>query len=137
MSSSATPPSLPVCSRCGRRIAAWKMDHCVYCGTPFPPGFRDGVPEPDSLKWIQRPDVSPEAVKQLELMKVMPYEQARSPRALVLAMAGFSIPVLGVVFYLIYTLLRRYSSVAGYAVLLGGAVLLGYLVWRAAQLPKR
>lgn len=112
------------------------MDHCVYCGTPFPQGFRDGVPEPDALKWVQRPDVSLEAVKQLELMKVMPYE-ARSPRALVLALAGFSIPVLGVVFYLIYTLLRRYSGVAGIVVLLGGAVLLGYLIWRAANLPRQ
>jgi hypothetical protein len=113
------------------------MDHCVYCGTPFPSGFRDGVPEPEALKWINRPSLPPEASKQLELMKVVPYGEVRRPRALALALAGFSVPVIGVVLYLIYSLLRRYSAPAAVVVLLGGAALLAYLLWRAANLPKR
>ena len=112
------------------------MDHCVYCGTPFPPGFRDGLPEPESLKWIERPGLSPEASKQLELMKVMPYDRVKQPRSLALALAGFSIPVFGAIFYLAYSMLQRYSQTAAVAVLLGGALVVGYLVWSAIRLPR-
>jgi hypothetical protein len=129
---SSVPP-LPTCPKCRRRIAAWKMDHCVYCGAPFPPGFREGLPEPESLKWIDRPDLPVDAFKQLELMKVLPDERLRQPRFLVLALAGFSIPVFGAIFYLAYKMLARYSATAGVAILAGGILVIGYLVWNALQ----
>jgi len=131
---SSSPPA-PVCPKCRRRVAAWKLDHCVYCGAAFPPGFRDGYPEPEALKWIERPELTPEAVKQLELMKVVPFEPVRKPRSIVLALAGFSVPVFGVIFYLMYKLVYRYSAAAAVAILLGGAFLVFYLLWRAARFP--
>jgi hypothetical protein len=134
MNPTSTPPPLPSCPKCGRRIAAWKLDHCVYCGAPFPAGFRDGVPEPEALKWLERPGLSIDASKQLELMKVVADDQVKKPRSLILALTGFSIPVFGVIFYLIYVLLQRYSPPVAVAVLLGGAGFLGYLVWNAAKL---
>ena len=71
--------------------------------------------------------------KQLEVMKIVPFDPIRKPRSLVLAFAGFLIPVFGVVFYLIFALLRRYSPLLAVAVLLGGAALVFYLVWRAVN----
>jgi hypothetical protein len=112
------------------------MDHCVYCGAPFPPGFREGLPEPESLKWIERPGLPPNASKQLELMKVLPDDRLRQPRSLVLALAGFSIPIFGAIFYLAYSMLKRYSAGTAVGVLLGGALVIGYLVWNAMRQPK-
>jgi hypothetical protein len=109
------------------------LDHCVYCGAAFPPGFREGFPEPEALKWIDRPGLPPDLAKQLEVMKIVPFDPIRKPRSLVLAIAGFLIPVFGVVFYLIFALLRRYSPLLAVAVLLGGAALVFYLVWRAVN----
>jgi hypothetical protein len=109
------------------------MDHCVYCGAPFPAGFREGLPEPESLKWIDRPDLPADAFKQLELMKVLPDDRLRQPRSLVLALAGFSIPVFGAIFYLAYKMLARYSATAAVAILAGGVLVVGYLVWNALQ----
>jgi hypothetical protein len=133
----SSAPPLPTCPKCRRRIAAWKMDHCVYCGTPFPAGFREGVPEPESLKWIDRPDLSPDAFKQLELMKVLPDDKVRQPRSLVLALAGFSVPLFGAIFYLAYSMLKRYSEAGAVAILLGGAIVIGYLVWNAIRVPRK
>ena len=112
------------------------MDHCVYCGTPFPTGFREGLPEPESLKWIERPGLPADASKQLELMKVLPDDRLRQPRSLVLALAGFSIPIFGAIFYLAYSMLKRYSAGTAVAVLLGGALVIGYLVWNAMRQPR-
>ena len=113
------------------------MDHCVYCGAPFPAGFREGLPEPESLKWIDRPGLPADASKQLELMKVLPDERLRQPRSLVLALAGFSIPVFGVIFYLAYSILKRYSPTAGVAIVAGGILVIGYLVWNALRVQNR
>jgi hypothetical protein len=130
-------PPLPTCPKCRRPIAAWKMDHCVYCGAPFPAGFRDGVPEPDSLKWIDRPGIPLDASKQLELMKVLPDEKVRQPRSLVLALAGFSVPLFGAIFYLAYAMLKRYSETGAVAILFGGVLVVGYLVWNAMRAPRK
>ena len=68
--SSATPG--PRCPRCRRAIAAWRLQHCVYCGETFPPDFKDGHAEPEALKWVERPAIPTDAAKQLELMKFPP-----------------------------------------------------------------
>jgi hypothetical protein len=112
------------------------MEHCVYCGEAFPPGFKEGFAEPEALKWVERPPLPADLSKKLELMKVVPVDKKKAKRPL-LAIAGLvSVPIFAAIFYLTFTLLRRLSPTAGLLVLLGGAGVLGYLAWifvRAAR----
>ncbi len=123
----SNPPG-PLCPKCGRRIAAWRLDHCVYCGHVFPEGLRDGFPEPEALKWIERPSIPPEAARQLEMMKVVPFEKDKKPR-FVMGIALVSIPIFGTIFFLLYSLVRRYSPASAVLVLVGGVGFLAYLFW--------
>ena len=51
------------CPNCARRIAAWKKDHCVYCGAPFPPDFKQGFAEPEARRFFgKEPKLAPETV---------------------------------------------------------------------------
>ena len=129
-------PSLPACPKCGRRIAAWKMDHCVYCGAAFPAELKQGVPEPDALKWVDRPQISPEAARQLEMMKLVPLDGKRPGRSGASVFILLSIPVFGVVFYLLYALVRRSFPGSSVFVLLAAALFIGYLLWAAFR-PTR
>jgi hypothetical protein len=70
----SSPPPLPSCPQCGRRIAAWKKEHCVYCGAAFPPGLKDGFEEPEGLKWVERPGIPADAARKLEMMKFVPLD---------------------------------------------------------------
>lgn len=123
----------PLCPRCRRRIAAWKLDHCVYCGESFPPDLREGFAEPEALKWVERPAIPPDAARQLELMKVIPMEKDAKPRSVLRLLTLISLPVFAVLFYLLYQILRRYSPAFSVLVLVGGAGFLAYLVWSSAQ----
>jgi hypothetical protein len=127
----STPPPLPGCPQCGRRIAAWRLDHCVYCGAVFPADFKQGVEAPETLKWIDRPNIPADAARQLELMKVVPQERDTSSRSVGKILALASLPIFGGIIFLLYRILLRYGS--GFAILavLVGAVFLGYLVWSA------
>jgi hypothetical protein len=122
-------PPLPACPQCGRRIAAWRLDHCVYCGAVFPADFKQGVQEPETLKWVDRPNIPADAARQLELMKVVPHERDTSPRSVGKFLALASLPIFAGIIFLLYRILLRYG--AGFAILavLVGAVFLGYLVW--------
>jgi hypothetical protein len=125
---SSQPPQ-PICPQCGRRIAAWKKEHCVYCGAAFPPGFKDGFEEPEGLKWVERPALPPEAARKLEMMKVVPLEGKPESRSLPVWIGLVTLPIFAVVFFLLYLNLRRYMpSVAG-LVLVVEAGILGYLAW--------
>lgn len=124
MSSSADPS----CPRCRRRIAAWRLNHCVYCGEVFPAEWKASLPEPESLKWIDRPAIPADAAKQLEMMKVIPMEGPRRGRG-VLLLAGLSIPIFGGLFYLIYRILQRYSPSSATLILVAGVGFLAYLGW--------
>ena len=125
----SSQPPLPVCPACGRKIAAWKKEHCVYCGAAFPPGFKDGIAEPDAMKWVDRPPIPPDAARKLEMMKVVPLESAARARALPAWIGLLSLPVFAVIFYLLYSIVRRYiPSVAG-LVLVVGAGILGYFIY--------
>jgi len=126
-------PAGPLCPKCGRRIAAWKLDHCVYCGQPFPEGLRDGFAEPEALKWVERPEVPPDAARKLEMMKVVPFDKEKRPRSFLLAAAFLSIPIFGAIFFLLYSLVRRYSPSSALLVLVGGAGFLLYLAWSLAK----
>src|SRR5215831_18247078 len=116
----------PLCPKCRRRVAAWRLDHCVYCGERFPDGFRDGFEEPEALQWIDRPAVPPEATKQLEMMKVVPFEKGKS-RSFSAVFGLLSLPVFAVIFYLLYGLVARTSPASAVLVVLAGLAFLGYL----------
>lgn len=112
------------------------MDHCVYCGAQFPPELKQGMPEPESLKWVDRPAIPSDAAKQLEVMKILPLEGKNQPRSIAAILTVLAVPVFGVVFYLLYSLLERYSGTGAMLVLLGGAGFIGYLVWSAFRSPR-
>lgn len=107
----------PVCPRCHRRIAAWKMNHCIYCGAPFPPDLKEGFAEPETLKWAERPALPPDAAKQLEMMKLVPLGTQRKP-----LLSSLSIPVFTMILYV----------VAGLIIVAG----IGFLVYLAWSLKK-
>jgi hypothetical protein len=133
----STPPAGPRCPRCRRPLAAWRLEHCVYCGEAFPPGLKDGFREPEALKWIERPPLPADVSKKLELMKVVPIQGRKKTRPM-LAVAGLvSIPVFGAIFYLTFSLLRKLSPTAGLLVLAGGVGVLGYLVWIFARAARK
>lgn len=126
----------PVCPRCHRRIAAWKMNHCIYCGAPFPPDLKEGFAEPEALKWVERPALSPEAARQLEMMKVVPLDTQRKPRSVLIWMAFLSIPVFAIVFYLLYKIVAHYVPSFAGLIIVGGAGFLVYLTWSLKKAGK-
>lgn len=133
---SAKPP-MPVCPQCARPIAAWKKAHCVYCGAEFPPDLKAGFKEPETLKWVERPGISPEAARKLELMKVTSLEGAGRARSLPMLIGLLSLPIFAVLFYLLASLLRRYSPAAATVVLAAGVGFLGYLAWSLHRALRR
>ncbi len=125
MSSSSPGPR---CPRCNRTLAAWRLAHCVYCGETFPPDLKDGFQEPEALKWIDRPAIPKDAARQLEVMKVLPWEGKKKPRPMLLLAAGFSFAVFAAIFVLLFLNMKRSMPTVGFLVLVVGAVFLGYLV---------
>ena len=125
----SSQPPLPTCPQCGRRIAAWKKEHCVYCGAAFPPGFKDGFQEPEAMKWVERPAIPPEAARKLEMMKVVPLEGTQRTRSLPVWIGLVSLPIFAVLFFLLYSLFRRYMPGAAGLVLVVEAAILAYLAW--------
>ena len=133
----SSQPPLPVCPQCSRRIAAWKKEHCVYCGAAFPPGLKDGFEEPEALKWVERPEIPPDAARKLEMMKVVPLDGRAKTRSLPMLIGLLSLPIFAVLFYLLSSLLRRYSATASALVLAAGVGFLGYLVWSLRRSGSR
>jgi len=125
--SSSADSSGPLCPQCHRRIAAWRLDHCVYCGAAFPADFREGFPEPPALKWVERPGLPADAARQLEMMKVIPLEKKGGSPAMLLGL--LSVPVFAVLFYLLYRIVARYSAGSAVLVLVAGVGFIGYLFW--------
>ena len=125
----SSQPPMPACPNCGRRIAAWKKEHCVYCGAAFPPGLKDGFEEPEALKWVDRPAIPPDAARKLEMMKVLPLEKTARARSLPAWIGLLSLPVFAVLFYMLFALVRRYMPGAAGIVLAVEAGILGYLAW--------
>ena len=133
---SSTSTYEPTCPRCRRRLAAWKLNHCVYCGEVFPPDFKEGFAAPESLKWVDRPAIPADVAKQLELMKIVPMEGRKSGRGPAM-LALFSIPIFAGVFYLMYRIaltsrfFGAYATLAATLILVAGAGFLVYLGWAA------
>jgi hypothetical protein len=126
--SSATPG--PLCPRCRRPIAAWRLEHCVYCGESFPPDLKEGHSEPEALKWVERPPIPIDAAKQLEMMKVIPWGEPKAgkrSRPALLVAGVLTIGAFVVIFVLLYLLMRRSAPSIAAFVLVIGTVFLGYL----------
>lgn len=134
--SSATPG--PRCPRCHRPIAAWQLQHCIYCGESFPPDLKEGHAEPEALKWVNRPAISTDAAKQLELMKYFPGERKAAARSRpVLVLGAISIIAFTVIFVLLFLVLRRSMPSAGGIVVVLGGGFLGYLAWAFLRAYRR
>jgi hypothetical protein len=134
---SSTPPG-PSCPRCHRPIAAWRLSHCVYCGESFPPDLKEGHAEPEALKWVNRPAISSDAAKQLELMKYLPGEPKAATRSRpVLLLGAFSIVAFTVIIVLLFLVIRRTMPSAGGIVLVLGGGFLAYLVWIFLRVYRR
>jgi hypothetical protein len=123
------PPAGPRCPRCHRHLAAWRLDHCVYCGEAFPADLKQGFEAPEALKYVERPVLPPEVTKKLEMMKVVPSQAPRKSRNL-MAIAGIvSIPIFGAIFYLTYSMLRTLSPTSSFLILVAGIGVVAYLGW--------
>ncbi len=127
----------PRCPRCRRRIAAWKLDHCVYCGAPFPPELKQDAPPPEALRWVERPDLPADAMRQLEMMKVVPMDREKRSHSLLLTASLISLPLFAGIFYMLYRLLARYSPPIAMLVLIGGAGFILYLAVAALRSRSR
>jgi hypothetical protein len=125
----SSAPAGPRCPRCHRPLAAWRLNHCVYCGEAFPADLKEGFEAPDALKWVERPVLPADVTKKLEMMKVVPSQAPRKSRNL-MAVAGLvSIPIFGAIFYLAYSMLRQLSPTTSFLILVAGAGVIGYLAW--------
>ncbi|HTY43468.1 MAG TPA: hypothetical protein VMH79_16475 [Thermoanaerobaculia bacterium] len=133
----SAPTAGPLCPRCRRKLAAWKLDHCVYCGETFPADLKEGFEAPTGLQWVERPALPTDLSKKLELMKVVPLETRRKSRSLVAVVGVLSVPIFAGIFYLLYTMIRRLSPGTSLLVLAGGAGFLAYLVWIFARAAKK
>lgn len=129
----------PRCPACRRRIAAWRLDHCVYCGAPFPPELKQDTAPPDALRFVDPPDLPPEAARQLEMMKLVPMdaEKRSRSRSLLLVASLVSLPLFAGIFYMLYRLLSRYSAPIASLVLIGGAAFILYLAVAAFRSQAR
>jgi len=132
----SAPTAGPRCPKCRRPIAAWRLEHCVYCGETFPAELKQGFAEPDGLKWVERPALPKDLSKKLELMKVVPIEARRKSRSLVTIVGLLSLPIFAAIFYLLYTMVRRLSPGTSILVLLAGAGFVAYLAWIFARARK-
>ena len=123
------PTAGPRCPRCRRPLAAWRLNHCVYCGENFPAELKEGFSEPEALKWIERPALPVDVSKKLEMMKVIPQEAPRKSRSLVTIAGILSVPIFAAVFYLTWTLVRQLSPASGILIGIAGIGVVGYLCW--------
>ena len=132
----SAPTAGPRCPKCHRPLAAWRLDHCVYCGEAFPAELKQGHEAPDGLKWVERPALPTDLSKKLELMKVVPIEAGRKSRSLVTVIGLLSLPIFAAIFYLLYTMVRRLSPGTSLVILLAGAGFVAYLAWTFARARK-
>ena len=121
-------PAGPRCPRCHRPLAAWRLNHCVYCGETFPAELKEGFAEPEGMKWVERPALPPDLSKKLEMMRVVPSGPPRKSRA-VMAIAGLlAIPLIGALFYVAYSLIRQLSPGTALLILIAGVGAVAYTV---------
>jgi hypothetical protein len=124
----------PKCPRCRRKLAAWRLDHCIYCGEKFPENIREGFTEPEALKFVERPAVTPEVAKQLEMLKVVSIgEKPKAKTPLVVVFALLTLPVFAGIFYMLYRLVSRTFPSAAILIVAAALLFLGYVGWTVAK----
>jgi VIT1/CCC1 family predicted Fe2+/Mn2+ transporter len=124
----------PVCPRCRRKLAAWRLDHCIYCGEKFPENIREGFTEPEALKFVQRPAVSADGARQLEMMKYVEIgARPKQKTTVAAALALLTLPVFAGIFYMLYRLVSRTYPSFAILIVVAGIVLLGYVGWTVAK----
>jgi hypothetical protein len=123
----------PRCPRCRRPLAAWRLNHCVYCGEAFPAELKEGFAEPEALKWIERPALPADVSKKLEMMKVVPIEGRKRSRSIVTIVGIVSVPIIAILFYMTGALLRQMSPTASLLILVAGVGVIAYLIWTFAK----
>ena len=129
-----SPSPGPVCPRCRRRLAAWRLDHCIYCGEKFPENIREGFTEPEALQFVERPAVSSEAARQLEMMKYV--EVGAKPRQrtrIAAVLALLTLPVFAGIFYMLYRLVARTFPSFAIVIVIVALLFLGYVGWNVAK----
>ena len=109
----------------------------MYCGESFPPDLKEGFQEPEALKWVERPAITVDAARQLEVMKVLPWEAKKKPRPALLLAAGFSFAAFATIFVLLFLLMRKYMPSISILVLVVGALVLGYLTTAFLRVYRR
>ena len=125
---SATNPG-PRCPRCRRPLAAWRLNHCVYCGEPFPAELKEGFAEPESLKWVERPALPADLARKVEMLRILPGESPqKTTRSVTAILGGVAVPVFAALFYMLFLMIKRMSMVGGVLVLIAGLGVIGYLV---------
>jgi hypothetical protein len=130
----SSPSPGPVCPRCRRKLAAWRLDHCVYCGEKFPENIREGFTEPEALKFVERPAVPPDAAKQLEMMRHVEIgARPKQNTTVVTTLALLTVPVFAGIFYMLYRLVSRTFPSFAFLVVVGGLAFLGYVGWNLAK----
>lgn len=117
----------PRCPRCHRPLAAWRLEHCIYCGEAIPAELKAGHAEPEGLKWVERPPLPADLHKKLELMKIVPNEAPRKTRMAWAIAGGVALPVVIGILYLAYRLLRQVSPMSGFLIVIAGIAVVGYL----------
>ena len=128
---SATDPG-PRCPRCRRPLAAWRLDHCVYCGEKFPAELKEGFAAPEALKWVERPPLPTDLAKKMEMMRIVEAKAPKKTRTLTAIVGGLAVPVFVALFYLLYSMMKKLFPGGGLLVIVIGVGVIGYLV---AMLP--
>jgi hypothetical protein len=118
------------------------MGHCIYCGETIPAELKAGFAEPEGLKWVERPPLPTDLSKKLEMMRIVPSEAPRKMRVAWAVAAGVAVPLLIAIFYIAYSLLRRFSPASAALIVIvgiGAAVYFGYTLLKSREkgLPSR
>jgi hypothetical protein len=99
--------------------------------------LKEGFDEPEAVKWIERPAIPSDAARQLELLKVLPWETEKRPGRALLFAAGFSVAAFTGIFVLLFLMLRRQMPSLAAPVVLVGVVFIAYLVWIFRRAQRR
>ena len=127
-------PAGPKCPRCRRKLAAWRLDHCIYCGEKFPENIREGFTEPETLKFVERPAVSSDAARQLEMMKHVEIgAKPKQKTKIAAALALLTLPVFAAIFYMLYRLVSRAFPSFAILIVVAALLVLGYVGWNVAK----
>ena len=110
----------------------------MYCGASFPPDLKEGFQEPEALKWVERPAIPIDAARQLEVMKVLPWEaKKKKPHPALLFAAGFSFAAFAAIFVMLFLMMSKSMPSIAFLVIVVGAVFLGYLVMAFRRAYRR